>query len=155
MERFLSGYQGQINSGGRPLDVSSLYVHRDALRAVFDLMDLNDDGILTAEEWRQGCECVNEAEPTALLDADRLFAAADANGDGHITFDEFISSVQVCGYVDGIGRTYTLREQELVGACLKAMVLNAQTTAISLLVRSVHIWNKKSKGKSLRHKHRS
>ncbi|MFI5753953.1 EF-hand domain-containing protein [Streptomyces sp. NPDC051569] len=62
----------------------------EALRAAFDEFDLDKDGQITAAEFRSvmaglGDTTLSEAQAQALLDV------ADADGDGRMTWDEFVA----------------------------------------------------------------
>ncbi|TVU28398.1 hypothetical protein EJB05_19915, partial [Eragrostis curvula] len=57
------------------------------LRAAFDEFDENKDGVITAEEVRRVLRRLGLAE--AELTAEQMVAAADGNGDGVVSFDEF------------------------------------------------------------------
>lgn len=62
----------------------------EALRAAFDQFDLDKDGAITATEFRSvladlGDTTLSEEQAQALLDG------ADSDGDGRMTWDEFLA----------------------------------------------------------------
>ncbi|KIF75538.1 EF hand repeat-containing protein [Streptomyces sp. 150FB] len=62
----------------------------EALRAAFDQFDLDKDGAITATEFRSvlaglGDTTMSESQAQALLDG------ADSDGDGRMTWDEFLA----------------------------------------------------------------
>lgn len=65
---------------------------REAARAEFERFDSDHDGVLTTDEVRQanqalGLHAVSEQEIEAFV------SAADRDGDGRITLDEFVGLV--------------------------------------------------------------
>lgn len=62
---------------------------RAEYRKVFDSLDLDGDGSLTAEDFRRAAAL--EGSPFTQEEADSMIRAADANGDGKVSFDEYYS----------------------------------------------------------------
>ncbi|MDX3852686.1 EF-hand domain-containing protein [Streptomyces sp. AK02-01A] len=62
----------------------------ESLRAAFDQFDLDKDGAITAAEFRSvmaglGDSTMSESQAQAVL------AVADTDGDGRMTWDEFLA----------------------------------------------------------------
>ena len=62
-----------------------------AVHAAFDYFDKDGDGSITAEEFEEAFSKMSPVERANLGDVDELIAAADADGDGRIDFDEFMA----------------------------------------------------------------
>ncbi|EPT27057.1 calcium-dependent protein kinase CDPK2 [Toxoplasma gondii ME49] len=63
----------------------SHYIREEACRAAFRVLDINGDGLVSAQELRQVFHMAGDLETDAAAE----LLEADADGDGHITFDEF------------------------------------------------------------------
>tara|TARA_B100001996_G_scaffold307999_1_gene249473 strand:- start:34 stop:234 length:201 start_codon:yes stop_codon:yes gene_type:complete len=62
-----------------------------AVHAAFDYFDKDGDGSITAEEFEEAFSKMSPVERANLGDVSKLIAAADADGDGRIDFDEFMA----------------------------------------------------------------
>jgi calcium-dependent protein kinase len=68
-------------------------------RAFFQTYDADKNGVLSHDEFRNAMKACNifasqtgETEPLNDEDIDRIFAAVDVNGDGQISFTEFLAA---------------------------------------------------------------
>jgi len=71
-----------------------------SLRTVFRQMDADDSDSIDAEEFRIGIEALNELFDPRPLTRDQiahLFKLVDKNGDGTISYDEFLSAFDIAG----------------------------------------------------------
>ena len=61
------------------------------------LFDVNRDGHITAEEFRAGLRTLGGLSATPITDmqANELMHALDANGDGVISYEEFINGFRL------------------------------------------------------------
>ena len=78
----------------------SRYANRATLECIFNFFDLNGDGVISKEEFRQGCSVLNEKLPkeSAIQDPDGLLALMDIDGNDGIDINEFFE-VFVCVFV--------------------------------------------------------
>lgn len=65
---------------------------RAELRATFDLFDQDHNGRLDAEELSEGLGVLGQ--PVDAEEAQRLIASVDLDGDGRLSFDEFLRLVE-------------------------------------------------------------
>ncbi|MGW4027409.1 EF-hand domain-containing protein [Streptomyces sp. NPDC005009] len=63
-----------------------------AARSVFERYDLDGDGLVTAEEYRQAVTELEGAEITES-EARALIASLDTDGDRRMSFDEFWAAI--------------------------------------------------------------
>lgn len=68
-------------------------------RAFFQTYDTDKNGVLSLEEFRKAMQACNiftnqttDIEPLSEDDVDRIFMAVDVNGDGQISFTEFLAA---------------------------------------------------------------
>ena len=64
-----------------------------AIQRAFDYFDTDHDGSLTAEEFQSALDTMSPVERANLGDVTELIATADANGDGVIDFEEFMTAM--------------------------------------------------------------
>jgi protein phosphatase len=74
-----------------------LYQNRIHLRAAFRMFDVDGNGIITAEEFANGMNSINELmdKPLTTQQIDELRRALDRNGDGRIDYKEFFESFSI------------------------------------------------------------
>jgi len=75
------------------LKIVAHHLHEDKvrdLRAAFEALDANRDGVLTTEELREGLARAGFAED--CLDVHCMLAMADVNGNGKIDYSEFLAA---------------------------------------------------------------
>ncbi len=65
--------------------------HYPWLRAVFDMVDANHDGILSRKEWNNAVNMINSKLPddTDPIDAEETWHLLDMDGDGYVTASEW------------------------------------------------------------------
>ena len=64
-------------------------ISNEKLQFAFKLFDLDGGGTITPDEVKQILKIMNP-----FLDADQLFKQMDINGDGDVSFDEFIDAMK-------------------------------------------------------------
>ncbi|MFJ4918850.1 EF-hand domain-containing protein [Streptomyces sp. NPDC088725] len=62
----------------------------EALRAAFDEFDLDKDGAVTASEFRSVMASLGNRDMTEE-EAQKILDVADTDGDGRMTWDEFVA----------------------------------------------------------------
>ena len=74
-----------------------LYQNRAHLAATFRSMDANNDGEISAEEWQLAMKKVNALFEQPLTDRqiETLRTTLDTDGDGRISYDEFVSGFRI------------------------------------------------------------
>ena len=77
--------------------VSTLYEYRVELAAAFRMFDLDGNGVISADEFRQGLQALTglTGSPITDMQADEMLAALDVNGDGSINYDEFVGAFRL------------------------------------------------------------
>lgn len=67
------------------------YANRTTLEVIFNFFDLNGDGSISKEEFRQGCKVLNSKLPhhEAIQDPDALLRLMDIDGNDGIDINEF------------------------------------------------------------------
>lgn len=68
----------------------------DTARTVFDTFDVDKDGFLTPDEFRQVMAELGVADLSAAQ-ARALLGRQDADGDGTVSFEEFLDAYQRTG----------------------------------------------------------
>jgi len=71
--------------------VDSLYANHEQLAQVFRFFDQENSGIITQQEFRSGCEEINNILPTdeKMKNFDKVLEIFDVNGDGTIDLNSF------------------------------------------------------------------
>jgi Ca2+-binding EF-hand superfamily protein len=74
-----------------------LFQHRIQLKNAFRLIDLDGSGQITLDEFRNGLELLNTSLEFPLTDeqVESLLLALDKNGDGVLSYEEFIAGFHV------------------------------------------------------------
>jgi hypothetical protein len=77
--------------------VSVLYEYRVELAAAFSVFDVNHDGRISREEFLAGLSALTELAGTAITptQAEELLKALDKDGDGEISFTEFVEGFRL------------------------------------------------------------
>jgi len=104
--------------------VSVLYEYRIELRAAFEKFDLDGSGTVSKEEFRLGLRALTAAlgSPLSDMQADELLEALDKNGDGLLSYQEFLDGFQIVDIVSksAITPSGTVRPTEDVGGAASA-----------------------------------
>lgn len=71
--------------------IEALYLHHKQLEVVFQYFDSDGDGVITKQEFLQGCEILNETLPNdeKLLDCERVLNLMDVKENGEIDINLF------------------------------------------------------------------
>lgn len=71
--------------------VESLYAHHHVLLAVFRFFDRNHTGTITRDEFKQGCDILNQTLPEdqKIKELDRIVSIMDVSAKGEIDLNEF------------------------------------------------------------------
>ena len=79
------------------LSMSSKGSYDEKMQWIFQLYDTNNNGLISKEEMgtiiqaiHQMCKCDDE-EDAATRHVEKLYQSADANGDGQLSYDEFVA----------------------------------------------------------------
>jgi Ca2+-binding EF-hand superfamily protein len=77
--------------------VSVLYEYRIELNAAFEKFDLDHSGTISTAEFRVGLRALTGAlgSPLTDLQADELLRALDKNGDGQLSYAEFLDGFKI------------------------------------------------------------
>lgn len=77
--------------------IGTLYEYRVELAAAFRMFDLDGNGVISAEEFRQGLQALTglTGSPITDMQADEMLKVLDENGDGQINFEEFCSAFRI------------------------------------------------------------
>lgn len=77
--------------------ISVLYEYRVELAAAFSVFDINHDGRISREEFLAGLSALTELAGTAITpsQAEELLKALDKDGDGEISFTEFVEGFRL------------------------------------------------------------
>jgi calcium-dependent protein kinase len=67
---------------------------RAALRETFDDIDADKSGTLSKDELRKVIDLFAKKKAPSTKQFNRIFKAADTNGDGVISFDEFVAAME-------------------------------------------------------------
>ena len=77
----------------------SIYRNRSEMETLFRLMDVDKSGQLSREEFHHACAILNECGGSGNQitndEVDALLGAMDRNGDGMVSFNEFLEAVRV------------------------------------------------------------
>jgi hypothetical protein len=85
-------YQHGINGASDSnIFVEAFYSQHKKLEAVFRFFDKDCDGIISSDEFRTGCQIINETLPDdqRLADIDRILSLLDTDESGYIDVNEF------------------------------------------------------------------
>ncbi len=81
-----------------PAEFVTLMAHKmadekseDNLRSAFAVFDTTGDGYISADEMRR--IMINVGEPVTLEDVERLIERVDIDGDGQISYEDFVTSM--------------------------------------------------------------
>ena len=71
--------------------MDDLYGQRKKLETIFYFFDTNGDGVISAEEFRNGCALLNKSlhPDCQLKNIDRMLQLMDFDGSGSIDINEF------------------------------------------------------------------
>lgn len=77
--------------------VHVLYEYRIELAAAFEKFDLDHSGFVSSEEFRVGLQALTGAVGSPLTDsqADEIMRVLDKNGDGKLSYEEFLSGFRL------------------------------------------------------------
>jgi protein phosphatase len=77
--------------------VAVLYEYRIELKAAFEKFDLDQSGMVNLEEFRLGLKALTGAvgAPLSDMQANELMRALDKNGDGQLSYQEFLDGFRI------------------------------------------------------------
>ncbi len=83
--------------------VHVLYEYRIELAAAFEKFDLDHSGFVSTEEFRVGLQALTGAVGSPLTDAqaDEIMRVLDKNGDGKLSYEEFLSGFRLVDTASG------------------------------------------------------
>merc|ERR1719223_180222 len=88
--------------------MDQMYGQRQKLESIFRFFDVNNDGIITTAEFRDGCEKINKSlhQDCQLTNIDQTLQLMDFDGSGSIDVNEFFETFRILdakdGKVDGV-----------------------------------------------------
>jgi serine/threonine-protein phosphatase with EF-hand domain len=110
---------GDAGAGKTNMALDCLYGQRKKLEAIFNFFDTNGDGVISREEFRIGCNFLNEHLPEGqkLTDIDHSLDLMDFDGNGMIDINEFfevstVGSVYFACLLLMLGPLYENRRSE-------------------------------------------
>ena len=91
---------GDTNS----MSVDSLYGQRQKLETIFHFFDKNNDGTISREEFRKGCDFMNTTLPpeSQLKDYDHILTLMDFDQSDSIDINEFFEVFRILDAKDGV-----------------------------------------------------
>ena len=77
--------------------IEMLYQNRECLETIFRLMDKDNSGKLSFEEFENGCRLMNKhiGSPLSAETIHNMALSMDANRDGQIDFNEFLEGIRL------------------------------------------------------------
>jgi len=107
-EEFLSAYEGERVGHrsdelkeDRPqlLRLESIYRHHEVLLRIFDILDRNQDGCISRQEWDEGMqelsENLSDEDKKELEGAEDLFKLFDFTGTGSLSINDFMEGARL------------------------------------------------------------
>ncbi|XP_076470249.1 uncharacterized protein LOC143300442 isoform X2 [Babylonia areolata] len=79
------------------MGLAGLNVTDKQLEAIFRLVDINEDGKITLDEYYKVLELAHQP-PTKNTEAEEIFNMMDRNLDGFLSVDELLAGLHECGY---------------------------------------------------------
>lgn len=82
---------------------NAMYANRNVLEVVFNFFDTNGDGIISREEFQQGCEILNQRLPESkkISNPDSILRIMDMDGNDGIDINEFLETFRIVDAMDG------------------------------------------------------
>lgn len=102
--KFLSTYSVKPKNNSKAANdkdnsklLDAMYAQRKKLEAVFTFFDTNGDGVISPQEFRTGCDFLNEnlPEKQRLTDIDHMLAMMDFDGNGEVDINEFFETFRI------------------------------------------------------------
>lgn len=85
--------------------MDAMYAQRKKLETVFYFFDTNNDGVISREEFRKGCEILNQSmtadSSERLTDIDHMLDIMDFDGSDSIDINEFFETFRLLDAADG------------------------------------------------------
>ena len=83
--------------------MDAMYAQRKKLETVFYFFDTNNDGVISRDEFRKGCDVLNASMPDEekLKNVDHMLDIIDFDGSGSIDINEFFETFRLLDAADG------------------------------------------------------
>ncbi|CAN0117700.1 unnamed protein product, partial [Discosporangium mesarthrocarpum] len=107
--QFMSKFHVQLANGAKQIEhgeamFDAIYSNRDKLEAIFRFFDLDHNGSISREEFKKGCELLNQqaSEGEALENHDMILDMMDFDNNDTIDINEFFEVFRLVDARDGV-----------------------------------------------------
>ena len=83
--------------------MNAMYANRNTLECVFAFFDTNGDGVISKEEFHNGCAILNKRLPKSqqITNPARILEVMDIDGNDGIDINEFFEVFRIVDAADG------------------------------------------------------
>ncbi|CRK98102.1 CLUMA_CG011470, isoform A [Clunio marinus] len=109
----------KIVANGTENLIDTMYTNRENLEAIFRMMDLDSNGLISIDEFKQACELLSGYLPNynvdQMLENCRMM---DMNKDSHVDLNEFLEAFRLCQQFHGSKEIEKIPSKEGSARCL-------------------------------------
>ena len=93
----------QVGSEDSEVLLNAMYANRNTLECVFAFFDTNGDGVISKEEFHNGCAILNKRLPKSqqITNPARILEVMDIDGNDGIDINEFFEVFRIVDAADG------------------------------------------------------